>query len=263
MQPIRRALESARGAGHAALIPYLTLGFPHLKASLALLEALEEMGCDVVEVGIPFSDPVADGPTIQHSIDVSLRGGVHLGLCLSALEELGNGGPRLLFSYFNPLLRFGLCNLTAALPASGVSGVLVTDLVPEEAAEWLDHAQPARIETCFLVTVTSPTARLERAARASSGFVYCVSTLGVTGARSKIDPRARETVERVKSVTDLPVAVGFGVSNVEDVMEIRDYADAVVVGSALIRALGDETETGALVARAQDFLGPLLEAAHA
>jgi tryptophan synthase alpha chain len=262
MQTIRGAIEAARSDGRCALIPYITLGHPSLEASLTVLTALEEMGCDVVEVGIPFSDPVADGPTIQHSIEVALWRGIHLGQCLEVLSDVKQQSPRLLFSYFNPLLRFGLEPLVAQLPRSQVQGVLVTDLVPEEAGDWLEIARTASIETCFLVTATSSEARLSRAVQSSSGFVYCVSTLGVTGPRSKVDSRARETVVRLRSVTDIPVAVGFGVSGAHDVEQIREYADGVVVGSALVGAIGDGTDVPAAVARAQDFIGPLLEAAH-
>lgn len=259
---IREAFEAARAGGGCALVPYITLGHPSLPTSLAVLEAIEELGCDVVEVGIPFSDPVADGPTIQRSIESALSQGGNLRSCLDALNGSTSRIPRLLFSYLNPLLKMGWPPLLHALPKAGVRGVLVTDLVPEEAQEWIPMARSARIETCFLVTPTSPEDRVRRAIEASSGFVYCVSTLGVTGARAQVDPRARETVERVRAQTDLPVAVGFGVRSAEDVRRIRDYADGVVVGSALVDAIGDGDDAVQAVGRAQRFLEPLLEAAH-
>jgi tryptophan synthase alpha chain len=264
---VRDALLAARERGDCALVPYLTLGYPTLDSSLALLGALEDMGVDAVEVGVPFSDPVADGPTIQRTIDRALAQGVTLRRALQALatdeQRSRDTRPRVLFSYLNPLLAFGLAKLPAGLISARIGAVLVTDLIPEEAGEWLAVAEREKIETCFLVASTSDQQRLDRAARSSSGFVYCISTLGVTGARQGVDPTARETVSRLRERHDAPVAVGFGIASPEDVRQVAAYADGVVVGSALLNALGDATREEDVVRRGTEFLEPLLEAAHA
>lgn len=257
---VSQAFAEARAAGRCAMIPYLTLGYPDLPGSLAVLEELESMECDAIEVGIPFSDPVADGPTIQHSIDVALRGGTTLRSCLTGLREREARRPRLLFSYLNPLLAYGVDELLNALPAAGVRAALVTDLIPEEAGSWLEATRSAAIETSFLATSTSSEERLRRAVEASSAFVYCVSTLGVTGARTGVDPRARELVDRLRELTDQPLAVGFGVSEPSHVREIAGWADGVVVGSALVRALDGVTGEVELRRRTRETLEPLMEA---
>lgn len=254
------AFAQARDEGRCALIPYLTLGFPDLPGSLAVLDEIESLGCDAVEVGIPFSDPVADGPTIQHSIDVALRGGTTLRRCLEALAGHPARRPRLLFSYLNPLLALGFPELFAALPPAGVGAALVTDLIPEEGGAWLEAARRAAVETSFLATSTSSPERLRAAAEASTAFVYCVSTLGVTGARQGVDARAEELVGRLRAITERPLAVGFGVSRPEHVREIATFADGVVVGSALVRALDGAQGESELRRRTREILEPLLEA---
>jgi tryptophan synthase alpha chain len=254
------ALEQARVRGHCALIPYLTLGHPSLEASLALLAGLEELGVEAVEIGVPFSDPVADGPTIQRTIEGALARGVTLRRILEALRP--SDGARILFSYLNPLLAHGMESLPAALAGVGVGAVLITDLVPEEAGAWIGHARSGGIETCWLVASTSNDARLVQAAEASSGFVYCVATLGVTGSRRSLDESARATVARLRRHSEVPVAVGFGLSTAEDVLRVRSFADGAVVGSALMRALGDEVDPDAVRRRGVDWIGPLLEAAR-
>ncbi len=260
---VRGALLAARARGHCALVPYLTLGYPSLDASLELLAGLEELGVDVVELGVPFSDPVADGPTIQRTIEAALAQGVTLRKILKRLDPSNSHTPRVLFSYFNPLLSFGLRELPAALAPCGVGAALVTDLVVEEASEFRHIAQEGGLELCFLVASTSGVERLRRAAEASTGFVYCVATLGVTGSRTSLDESARETVLRLRGQSEAPVAVGFGISSAEDVTRVRQFADGVVVGSAFLRALGNETKAPIVRQRGVEFLGPLLEAARA
>lgn len=260
---VRAALDAARAAGRCAFIPYITLGYPTLPASLRLLHALEEEGADVVEVGIPFSDPVADGPTIQHTIDVALEQGATLRRILEALRaDSAAPGPRLLFSYLNPLLSMGLEPLLRALPEAGIRGVLVTDLIPEEAREWLALTADHGIEPCFLVSSTSDDDRIDAAVAASRAFCYVISTLGVTGARTQLDDQAAATVRRVRSRHDIPLAVGFGISTPADVRRVRDYADGVVVGSALLDRLRGFTDEDDVVRVALEFVRPLLRAAH-
>lgn len=262
---VRASVLRARDEGRCALIPYLTMGYPDLPTSLALVEALEAMGVDAVEIGVPFSDPVADGPTIQRTTDHALAGGTTLRSCLRGLAESSaeHGVARVLFSYLNPLLAFGLDDLTWALGPAGVGAVLVTDLIPEEAEHWNAVAAKGGVETCYLVAPTSSEARLRLVAESTSGFVYCVSTLGVTGVRSALDDAARTTVERVRAVTDAPVAVGFGIKGPDDVRAVRAFSDGVIIGSALMNAIDGATGAGEVVARAEDFIGPVLEACRA
>lgn len=259
---VRDAVLRARDDGRCALIPYLTMGYPDLETSVRLVEAMEGLGVDAVEIGVPFSDPVADGPTIQRTTDHALAQGVTLRTSLAALTELGAGGARVLFSYLNPLLAFGLEELTAALGPAGVRAVLVTDMIPEEAASWNAIAAAGATETCYLVAPTSSDARLRLVAETTTGFVYCVSTLGVTGVRAALDDAARVTVERVRAVTDAPVAVGFGIKGPGDVRAVRTFADGVVIGSALMNAI-DGAAGADVISRATDFLGPVLEACRA
>ena len=260
---VREALLAARRERRCALIPYLTMGYPTLEGSLAVLGTLEEMGVDVVEVGIPFSDPVADGPTIQRTTDIALRQGVTLRRVLDALTAApAPRAARVLFSYLNPLMAYGLDRLGGRLARAGCRGLLVTDLVPEEAAEVRELARRDDFETCFLVASTSDEDRVARAHDASTGFVYVVSTLGVTGARGQLDRGAEATVRRLRAVGDAPVAVGFGVSTPEDVRTIRSFAEGAIVGSRFLQALGDATEIPDLVARTREYIGPMLEAAH-
>jgi tryptophan synthase alpha chain len=257
---LRRAILDARTAGRCAFIPYLTMGYPTLAASLDVLARLEALGCDAVEIGIPFSDPVADGPTIQHSIECALAQGVHLRGVLAALAG-GKGRARLLFSYLNPLLAMGLEQLPQAMHEAGIGAALITDLSPEQGAAWNRLCAEAGIETCYLAAVTSDDARLARIAAASSGMVYCISTTGVTGARDHVDDAARGVVSRLRAHTELPIAVGFGIRRREDVLAVAQYADAVIVGSALLTAIGDDAAGAAQ--RAEAFVQPLLEACRA
>ncbi len=263
---VREVVLRARAEGRCAFIPYLTLGYPDLERSVVLLRTLEELGVDAVEIGIPFSDPVADGPTIQRTTDIALAQGVTLRLGLERLRRPdiapAEGVARVLFSYLNPLLAFGLDALPAAMHAAGIGSAIVTDLIVEEATEWIARARQYHVETCFLVASTSTEARLRLAAVNTTGFLYCVSTLGVTGARAALDGAARILVGRVRAIDEGPVVVGFGISRPEDVREVRGFADGVVVGSALLNAIAPATSADDMVRRAREFVIPLLEAAR-
>jgi tryptophan synthase alpha chain len=257
-ESIRRANED----GRCAFVPYVTVGAPTLDVSLAVIQRLEELGADVIELGVPFSDPVADGPTIQRSSEIALQQGVSLRTLLEAFAARPEpvGGARLLFSYFNPLLQYGIHELPAALKAAGIGGVLISDLIPEEADAWLAIARGNSIECSFLAAITSDEARLAKVAAASSAFIYCISTTGVTGARASVDAAAARTVHALRQLSDLPIAVGFGIRSPQDVRELSSVADAVVVGSALIDAIGDADDPAIACERASAFVEPLLEA---
>jgi len=230
--------------GRAAFVPFLTAGDPSLDRTVEVAVGLEASGADVLELGVPFSDPVADGPVIQRSSERALGRGVTLASVLGAVRRIRERSelPLLLFSYYNPLLRHGLDRLAGEAADAGVDGVLVTDLPPEEGDEWISAARAAGIDTVFLAAPTSPPERLRRVAEASRGFVYAVSRTGVTGERQALSDEARPLVERLHELTEVPVALGFGLSTPAQVAEAAQVADGVVVGSALVRFLEDQPD---------------------
>jgi len=221
------------------LIPYVTGGYPTKEECVGLLDACAAGGADQIELGIPFSDPLADGPVIQRASDRALRAGTRLVDVLEAVRRIRARCdlPLLLFSYFNPLLRYGLDALARDAIAAGADGVLVTDLPPEEADGWIAVARGAGLDTVFLAAPTSPDERLRKVAAASRGFVYAVSRTGVTGERDAISGEALPLVRRIQALTAEPVVLGFGLSTPEQVKAAAEVADGVVVGSALVRFL--------------------------
>jgi tryptophan synthase alpha chain len=206
--------------------------------------ALESAGSDVLELGVPFSDPLADGPVIQRASERALRRGTTLAAVLDAVRRIRKKSqlPIVLFSYANPLLRYGLERLARDAHEAGVDGVLVTDLPPEEAGEWIPVARQADLDTVFLAAPTSSDERLRRVAEATRGFVYAVSRTGVTGETEALSGDARPLVARLRSLTDVPVALGFGISTPEQVQSAAGVADGVVVGSALVRFLEEHPD---------------------
>ena len=232
------------GERRKAFVAFVTAGDPSLDRTVESALEMEKAGVDVLELGIPFSDPLADGPVIQRASERALRRGVTLERVLDAVRRVRQTSelPLLLFSYFNPLYRYGLERLTRAARDAGADGVLVTDLPPEEANGWLDHARAAALDTVFLAAPTSPDERLRRVAAASRGFVYAVSRTGVTGERDALSDDARPLVARLKQLTDEPVALGFGIATPQQVKAAAELADGVVVGSALVRFLEEHPE---------------------
>jgi len=233
-----------RAEGRAAFVPFLTAGDPSPDRTVDAAVELEEAGADVLELGVPFSDPLADGPVIQRASERALARGVTLEAVLGVVRRIRERSelPLLLFSYFNPLLQRGLDRLAREAAEAGVDGVLVTDLPPEEADGWLAAARGADLDTVFLAAPTSPPERLRRVAEASRGFVYAISRTGVTGERRALSDEAAPLVERLRGLTDVPVALGFGLSTPEQVAEAGRVADGVVVGSALVRFLEEQPE---------------------
>ena len=231
-----------KAEGRAAFVAFLTAGDPSLDRTVEAAVELDGAGTDVLELGVPFSDPLADGPVIQRSSERALARGVTLASVIGAAARIRETSalPLLLFSYFNPLLQYGLGRLARDAKAAGVDGVLVTDLPPEEAGGWIDVAREADVDTVFLAAPTSPPERLRRVAEASRGFVYAVSRTGVTGERRSISDDAAPLVERLRALTPVPVALGFGLSTPEQVAEAARTADGVVVGSALVRFLEED-----------------------
>jgi tryptophan synthase alpha chain len=244
MSRIGERIAGRRAEGRAAFIAFLTAGDPSLDRTVEAALALEAAGVDILELGVPFSDPLADGPVIQRSSERALTRGVTLEAVLDVVRRIRERSalPLLLFSYFNPLLQRGLERLAGEAAEAGVDGVLVTDLPPEEAGEWIEAARPAALDTVFLAAPTSPLERLRRVAEASRGFVYAISRTGVTGERRALSDEARPLVQRLRELTEVPVALGFGLSTPEQVAEAAGVADAVVVGSALVRFLEEQPE---------------------
>jgi len=244
MTRIGTRLAQRKHEGRPAFVAFLTAGDPSLDRTVAAALELEAAGVDVLELGVPFSDPLADGPVIQRSSERALAGGVTLSRVIETVLRIRERSelPLVLFSYLNPLLQRGVERVLGDAARAGVDGVLVTDLPPEEAGEWISAARAAAIDTIFLASPTSPDERLRRVAEASRGFVYAISRTGVTGERQALSDDARPLVERLRSLSDVPVALGFGISTPEQVKQASAVADAVVVGSALVRFLEEHPQ---------------------
>jgi tryptophan synthase alpha chain len=244
MSRIGERFARVRREGRKAFVAFLTAGDPSLERTLTAARELDEAGADVLELGVPFSDPLADGPVIQRSSERALRRGTTLADVLEAVRKLRGESelPVLLFGYFNPFLRYGLGRLAGDAKAAGVDGVLVTDLPPEEADGWLEAARAHDLDTVFLAAPTSPDDRLRSLAAASRGFVYAVSRTGITGERQSLSDEAKPLVDRIKALTGEPVALGFGISTPEQVKAAASVADGVVVGSALVRFLEEQPD---------------------
>jgi len=246
MSRIGERFARLRRDGARGFVAFITAGDPSLERTLSAARDLDQAGADVLELGVPFSDPLADGPVIQRSSERALRRGTTLADVLETVRSLRRESelPVLLFGYFNPFLRYGLDRLARDAKAAGVDGVLVTDLPPEEAGDWLREARAHDLDTVFLAAPTSPDARLRSVAAASRGFVYAVSRTGITGERERLSEEAGPLVNRIKSMTTEPVALGFGISTPEQVGAAAAAADAVVVGSALVRFLEEKPDGG-------------------
>jgi tryptophan synthase alpha chain len=253
-------------SGKPGLVAYLTAGDPNLKTTRAIALAAIDAGADAIELGVPFSDPLADGPVIQRASERAVARGTRLIDVLAVAKDLRAARPDaglVIFSYFNPILRFGLEKFCAAAEASGVDGVLVTDLIVEEAAEYLACLERHHLAPIFLAAPTSPDERLERIAAVSKGFVYAISRVGITGTRQSLASDAGSLVKRLRHYTDLPIAVGFGVSNAEHFAAVGQFADAAVIGSALVAIIekSDPAEAPNSIARfIQGLYAPALQA---
>jgi tryptophan synthase alpha chain len=247
-------------SGRGAFIPFITAGDPDLATTELLLIELEAAGADIIELGVPFSDPVADGEIIQRASERALRNGVTLRDALTCIARAKQqiDVPIVLFSYFNPLLQFSEDRLAIEAKQAGVDAVLVTDLIPEEAQLWTDTLHQHHLDPIFLVAPTTSDQRLARIAQQARGFIYAVSRAGVTGPQSEMTHEAEALVQRVRSVSDLPVAVGFGVSTPEQVREVWRFADAAVVGSAIVSQIEKLAKSPDLVNRIGEFARTLL-----
>lgn len=260
MSRIGEIFARLRRADKRAFIPFIVAGDPSLDVTRELLIEITRAGADLIEIGVPFSDPTADGPVIQRASLRALRNDVSVAEVLKLVSDVRHeiDVPIVLFSYFNPLLQFGIERLAEAARAAGVDGVLVTDLVPEEAKDVVASFDRNGLDSIFLVAPTTSDERLVTIAERARGFIYAVSRAGVTGARGELSAEARQLVARVRQHSELPVAVGFGISNAAQVAEVWEYADAAVVGSALVAEIEKLAGAPELVERAGDFTRSLL-----
>lgn len=262
MSRIREAFARLKDEQRGGFIPFITAGDPDLETTRALLIELARAGATLIELGVPFSDPMADGPVIQRASERALRHafGIKEILEMTTVAQREMDVPIVLFSYYNPLLQYGLERLSREARSAGIDGVLVTDLVPEEAEEFSAALKSNELDLIFLVAPTSTDARLRMVAERASGFIYAVSRAGVTGARSQMSSDAEQLVARVRVVSELPVAVGFGISTAEQVADVWRYADAAVVGSALVAEIERLSDAPDLVRSAGEFARKLLPA---
>jgi tryptophan synthase alpha chain len=233
---IEEAFDQLNREGKKGFIPFITAGDPDLETTAELLIELSQAGATVIELGVPFSDPMADGPVIQRASERALRHGLGIGDLLGTVASFRRKfeTPIILYSYFNPLLQFGPQRLAAEAKAAGVDGVLVTDLSPEEADEFESELRAHDLDMIFLVAPTSTDQRLRLVAQHARGFIYAVSRAGVTGVRTNVSAEAERLVNRVRKFSSLPIAVGFGISTADQVKDVQRYADAVVIGSAIV-----------------------------
>jgi tryptophan synthase alpha chain len=247
VSPVRSApsvtevLGARRDAGSGALVGYLPIGFPDLPTSIDAAVALVENGVDILELGLPYSDPVIDGPVIQAATQKALAGGFRLRHGFEAVQAVRErvDAPILLMTYWNPVMQYGVERFADDLATAGGSGLITPDLIPDEAGEWLAASERTGLDRVFLAAPSSSDARLARAVEVSRGFVYAVSTMGITGARADVDKAARGLVERLRSAGVENTCVGLGISTAEQVREVLGYADGAIVGSALVSALAE------------------------
>lgn len=260
MSRIASTFQDLCARSRKAFIPFVSAGDPDIATSKAVVLALAANGADIIELGVPFSDPMADGPTIQASSMRALEKGVHLGMILEMVKEIRQttATPIVLFSYLNPLHRYGIDRLAADAAEAGVDGVLITDAIDDEAATISMSLNKHGIDLISLIAPTSTDERLKKIAEHAGGFIYAVSRAGVTGARQDTSATARQLVERVRKFTDLPVAVGFGISTRKQIEEVWQYADGAVVGSAIVAEIERTDDDGKATENVTEFVRSIL-----
>jgi tryptophan synthase alpha chain len=260
MSRIERVFKGLKNK-RAALIPYVVAGDPDLKTSEAVVLKMTEAGADMIELGVPFSDPLADGPTIQAGSQRALQNGVDLKGIFALAERLkGNSTPLILMTYFNPVLHFGLKDFAESCGRSRIDGVIIPDLPPEEAGPWMGEARRIGLDTIFLVAPTSPPDRIKLVSRCSRGFIYYVSVTGVTGAREKLPEELEPAIKRIKEQSKKPVAVGFGISTPEQAKRISLFADGIIIGSAIVKMIEENLKSPGLTDKMRDFVSSFAKA---
>jgi tryptophan synthase alpha chain len=260
MSRIAKQFERLRRAGRKGFIPFITAGDPDLETSLSIVFKLAELGADVIELGVPFSDPMADGPTIQRSSARALQNGVSLSDVIDLVSRFraGSAVPIVLFSYFNPIMRFGTEQFAERAASAGVDGVLLTDVIENEAAELSENFAQKGIDLISLIAPTTTDERLLDICANACGFVYAVSRAGVTGARESVSSEAEHLVRRARGFTGLPIAVGFGISTLDQVADVWRYAEAAVVGSAIVAEIEKADSSETAVSAVGSFVNALL-----
>ncbi|HEY1176574.1 MAG TPA: tryptophan synthase subunit alpha [Phytomonospora sp.] len=257
-------LAKTRADGRAALVGYLPAGFPTVDDAITAARAMVESGADIVEIGFPYSDPVMDGPVIQRAAERALAGGLRSADVLRTVEGVAAAGaPVLVMTYWNPILRYGVDAFARDLASAGGAGLITPDLIPDEAGDWLAASEAHGLDRVFLVAPSSSDERIASTVAASSGFVYAQSIMGVTGARENTSTAAPELVKRTRKATDLPIGVGLGVRSGPQAAEIAGFADAVIVGSAMVKCLLDAPTVDDGVAALRALTGELSDAVHA
>ena len=261
---ISKRFDELRAAGELGIVAYITAGDPSLDATLKFVLALAEAGADVIELGVPFSDPLADGPTIQRASERALKSGTSLAGVLDLVRRIRQSSrvPLVLFSYFNPILQMGLGKFAAGASQAGADGVLVTDLTPEESDDYRRILHTHHLDTVFLASPTSSDERLQKIAAASSGFLYLISRTGVTGAKDSLPDDLPALLRRARRFTQLPIAVGFGISLPGHVSVLGGLADAAVVGSALVSEIENAASLDAAATALRERVQKLKEAAR-
>lgn len=256
---ISSVFENLKGKGERALITFITAGDPDIATTKKIILKLEEAGADIIELGIPFSDPMADGPTIQASYEKAVKKGVMLPDVLELVKDVRkkSGIPIVLFGYYNPIFNYGLKKFAKNAKAAGADGVLIVDLPPEEAGELKAELDSVSLDLIFLLTPTSHEERIKTVARSASGFVYFVSVTGVTGARKTLSSDVSGNVKKVKKIIDLPIGVGFGISTPAQAKEVAGFADGVVVGSAIINVISKNAGSKDLLNEVGGFVSGL------
>lgn len=260
MNRLQQAFAQARSESRGALMPYITAGDPDLPASLEILRAIERAGADLVELGIPYSDPLADGPVIQAAAQRALGSGTKVSRILEMIREYRSTGgtlPLVIMTCYNPILAYGPERFTKAFAEAGADAVLVTDLPPAEAEQWSRLTAAAGLDTVFLVAPTTPPDRVHLATERTTGFVYAVSRAGVTGTRTELPPDLADLIANIRQATSLPVAVGFGISTREHVRTVWGLADGAVVGSALVKTVASHAGQEGLMQAVEDFVREL------
>jgi tryptophan synthase alpha chain len=262
MSRISQCFQAARHDDRAVFIAYVTAGDPKVERTVELVLALTRAGADLVELGVPFSDPIADGPTNQRAAERALVNATSLRDVLQVVAEVRDHSqvPIVLFTYCNPVLQMGLDRFAEEAAASGVDGVLFTDVPVEELERFRPHLAAHDLDPILLVTPTSGKRRIKTASRAGKGFLYLVSRTGVTGAQRRLDPNLEGLVAEVRKLSRMPVAVGFGISDAEQVHQVATWADGVVVGSAIVNQVAAAGDSDALAADVESFVRPLVAA---
>ena len=262
MGRIEQIFIKLKEKGEKALIPYIMAGDPDLRTTESLILTIERAGADILELGVPFSDPIADGPTIQRASERSLKSGTTLKKVMAFVKKLRKKAsiPIIIMTYYNIILQYGIARFPSDAAASGIDGIIIPDLPPEEALEFTKYSRKAGLDTIFLLAPTSTEERIKRVASASTGFIYYVSMTGITGARLSNLLEIKGKIPEIRQCTDLPVAVGFGITNEGEARKIAQWADGVIVGSALVRLIEENSRNRRLQSNVDGFIRSLKRA---